>query len=182
MILCLLYSKYTKLKLGAPNDEPEYNWVSWFVMLFACGISNGIFQYSVYGPIHNYTQRNRFSANPMLPDNELAQLSILQTMFHFGKLKFVTPKEIDFLLFYMYLYLYAYIMATRLNNIWFCRYTSVDNIFPCWVAFKYNVPSRKTAPYHEILCVSTDWRLHIWLDWWFNWYHNDNVLLVWRLC
>ena len=71
--------------MGAPNDEPEYNGISWFVMLFACGISNGIFQYSVYGPIHNYTKRNRFYSNPMLPDNELAQMSILQTMFHFGK-------------------------------------------------------------------------------------------------
>ena len=79
-----IFSKYSTLKLGATNDEPEYNFVSWFVMLFACGISNGIFQYSVYGPIHNYTKRNRFFANPMLPDNELAQMSILQTMFHFG--------------------------------------------------------------------------------------------------
>ena len=80
-----IFSKYSTLKLGATNDEPEYNFVSWFVMLFACGISNGIFQYSVYGPIHNYTKRNRFFANPMLPDNELAQMSILQTMFHFGE-------------------------------------------------------------------------------------------------
>ena len=80
-----IFSKYSSLKLGAADDEPEYNGISWFVMLFACGISNGIFQYSVYGPIHNYTKRNRFYSNPMLPDNELAQMSILQTMFHFGK-------------------------------------------------------------------------------------------------
>ena len=83
------FSKYSNLKLGATNDEPEYNFVSWFVMLFACGISNGIFQYSVYGPIYNYTKRNRFFANPMLPDNELAQMSILQTMFHFGNYYFL---------------------------------------------------------------------------------------------
>ena len=84
------FSKYSTLKLGATNDEPEYNFVSWFVMLFACGISNGIFQYSVYGPIHNYTKRNRFFANPMLPDNELAQMSILQTMFHFGNYDYIS--------------------------------------------------------------------------------------------
>ena len=93
-IFLQISSKYSTLKLGGPKDEPEYNGVSWFVMLFACGISNGIFQYSVYGPIHNYTKRNRFSANPMLPDNELAQLSILQTMFHFGMLKFIISENI----------------------------------------------------------------------------------------
>ena len=86
----VFFSKYSTLKLGATNDEPEYNFVSWFVMLFACGISNGIFQYSVYGPIHNYTKRNRFFANPMLPDNELAQMSILQTMFHFGNYDYIS--------------------------------------------------------------------------------------------
>ena len=92
-IFLQISSKYSALKLGGPKDEPEYNGVSWFVMLFACGISNGIFQYSVYGPIHNYTQRNRFSANPMMPDNELAQMSILQTMFHFGRLKFIISEN-----------------------------------------------------------------------------------------
>ena len=89
------FSKYSTLKLGATNDEPEYNFVSWFVMLFACGISNGIFQYSVYGPIHNYTKRNRFFANPMLPDNELAQMSILQTMFHFGNYDYISSVRKD---------------------------------------------------------------------------------------
>ena len=84
--LFILFSKYSSLKLGAPDDVPEYNDISWFVMLFACGLSNGVFAYSVYGPVHNYTERNRFSANPMLPDNQLAQLSIVQTMFHFGNL------------------------------------------------------------------------------------------------
>ena len=81
--------------MGATNDEPEYNFVSWFVMLFACGISNGIFQYSVYGPIHNYTKRNRFFANPMLPDNELAQMSILQTMFHFCNYDYISSVRKD---------------------------------------------------------------------------------------
>ena len=94
MNICF-FSKYSTLKLGATNDEPEYNFVSWFVMLFACGISNGIFQYSVYGPIHNYTKRNRFFANPMLPDNELAQMSILQTMFHFGNYDYISSVRKD---------------------------------------------------------------------------------------
>ena len=64
---------------------PEYNDISWFVMLFACGMGNGLFFYSVYEPIYHYTERNRYSADPTLTDNQLAQTAILIPMFHFGK-------------------------------------------------------------------------------------------------
>ena len=36
--IILYFSKYADLKLGKPNDNPEYNDVTWFIMLFACGI------------------------------------------------------------------------------------------------------------------------------------------------
>ena len=75
----------SNIKLGSPEDEPEYNDVSWFVMLFACGMGNGLFFYSVFEPIYHYTQSNRYSADPTLTDNQLAQTAILIPMFHFGK-------------------------------------------------------------------------------------------------
>ncbi|MDA3100955.1 BCCT family transporter, partial [Staphylococcus pseudintermedius] len=33
----LIFSPIGKLKLGRPNDKPEFNTVSWFAMLFSAG-------------------------------------------------------------------------------------------------------------------------------------------------
>ena len=88
MLICLkifiFYSDLSDIKLGGVDDLPEYNDVSWFVMLFACGMGNGLFFYSVFEPIYHYTQSNRYSADPTLTDNQLAQNAILIPMFHFG--------------------------------------------------------------------------------------------------
>ena len=78
-------SKYATLKLGNQDDEPEYNAFTWFMMLFACGVGVGLFFYGVAEPIYHYTSRNRYSADPTLPDNELAQIAINLPMYHWGK-------------------------------------------------------------------------------------------------
>ena len=84
----LICSKYSNIKLGRPDDEPEYNNFTWFMMLFACGVGVGLFFYGVAEPIFHYTKLNRYSANPTLPDNELAQMAINLLMFHWGKFVF----------------------------------------------------------------------------------------------
>lgn len=58
--IILYFSKYADLKLGKPGDKPEYNDVTWFVMLFACGIGVGLFFYGVAEPIFHYTGKNRY--------------------------------------------------------------------------------------------------------------------------
>ena len=78
-------SKYSDVKLGNEDDVPEYNNFSWFMMLFSCGIGVGLFFYGVAEPIFHYTNRNRYSSDPTLPDNELAQISINLPMLHWGK-------------------------------------------------------------------------------------------------
>ena len=55
------------------------------MMLFACGVGVGLFFYGVAEPIYHYTTRNRYSANPSIPDNELAQIAINLPMYHWGK-------------------------------------------------------------------------------------------------
>ncbi len=40
--LFLIYSKYGKIKLGKPNDEPEYSYLTWFAMLFSAGMGIGL--------------------------------------------------------------------------------------------------------------------------------------------
>jgi len=82
--LILYFSKYSNLKLGKPDDKPEYNDVTWFVMLFACGIGVGLFFYGVAEPIFHYTGKNRYTADPTMPDNTLAQIAINVTLYHWG--------------------------------------------------------------------------------------------------
>ena len=56
----LYFSKYSQIKLGQPEDKPEYNDVTWFVMLFACGIGVGMFFYGVAEPVYHYVGANRY--------------------------------------------------------------------------------------------------------------------------
>ena len=58
--IMLYFSKYADLKLGKPHEKPEYNDVTWFVMLFACGIGVGLFFYGVAEPIFHYIGPNRY--------------------------------------------------------------------------------------------------------------------------
>ena len=41
----LIFSPIGKLKLGKPNDKPEFNTVSWFAMLFSAGMGIGLVFY-----------------------------------------------------------------------------------------------------------------------------------------
>lgn len=86
------------MKLGSQDDKPEYNNFTWFMMLFACGVGVGLFFYGVGEPIYHYTGRNRYSADPSLPDNELAQIAINLPMYHWGKKSnfwYITINTID---------------------------------------------------------------------------------------
>ena len=46
-IIALYFSKYGSMKLGKPDDKPEFNDVSYFTMLFAAGIGIGLFYFGV---------------------------------------------------------------------------------------------------------------------------------------
>ena len=70
--------------MGKPDEKPEFNDVTWFMMLFACGIGVGLFFYGVAEPVYHYTGRNRYSADSTMPDNTLAQIAINITLYHWG--------------------------------------------------------------------------------------------------
>jgi len=82
--IVLYCSKYGNIKLGKPDEKPEFNDVTWFMMLFACGIGVGLFFYGVAEPIYHYTGKNRYSADSTMPDNTLAQIAINLTLYHWG--------------------------------------------------------------------------------------------------
>ena len=109
----LIFSKYANVKLGSPDDKPEYNNFTWFMMLFACGVGVGLFFYGVGEPIYHYTGRNRYSADPSLPDNELAQIAINLPMYHWGK-------------YHLYLMLILYVFfALKTRWKWLFIHTSI---------------------------------------------------------
>ena len=81
----LYFSKYGSLKLGKDDDEPEFPALTWFSMMFSCGVGVGLFYYGVAEPVYHYTQPNRYTADPYRPDNLIAQDAINLTYLHWGK-------------------------------------------------------------------------------------------------
>ena len=41
ILIIAVYIRYGDLKLGSPDSQPEYNDLTWFTMLFSCGIGTG---------------------------------------------------------------------------------------------------------------------------------------------
>lgn len=53
--LVMLFSKYGDIKLGLPTDEPEYDLISWFGMLFSAGMGVGLIFFGVAEPLFHYS-------------------------------------------------------------------------------------------------------------------------------
>ena len=58
----LIFSPIGKLKLGKPNDKPEFNTVSWFAMLFSAGMGIGLVFYGAAEPMADFAS----PPNPIL--------------------------------------------------------------------------------------------------------------------
>eukprot|EP00892_Ulva_mutabilis_P009687 jgi/Ulvmu1/7090/UM033_0151.1 len=94
-LVALFASKLGALKLGQPDDKPDFPTASWFMMMFSAGIGIGLFFFGVAEPINHYEPcyadpfagtgsecyGNRYAH---LPDNERAQWAINLTFFHWG--------------------------------------------------------------------------------------------------
>jgi len=83
-IVVVYNSKYGDTKLGPDNSTPEYNNATWFCMLFGCGMGTGLFFYGVSEPVYHYIGPNRYTRDPTMPDNRLAQEAINLTLLHYG--------------------------------------------------------------------------------------------------
>ena len=46
-MVVLYFSKYGNMKLGKPDDKPEFGDLTYFTMLFAAGVAIGLFYYGV---------------------------------------------------------------------------------------------------------------------------------------
>mmetsp|Transcript_5261 Transcript_5261/g.13385 ORF Transcript_5261/g.13385 Transcript_5261/m.13385 type:complete len:807 (+) Transcript_5261:137-2557(+) len=85
-LLYLCFSKYGKLKLGRSDEQPEFSDISWFAMLFSCGIGVGIYFWGVSEPMYYYRAgySNALWKIPMNNDDDRAQQAIFTTLFHWG--------------------------------------------------------------------------------------------------
>src|SRR5699024_177610 len=49
----LIFSKYADIKLGKPNDKPEYSYITWFAMLFSAGMGIGLVFWGAAEPLRH---------------------------------------------------------------------------------------------------------------------------------
>ncbi|MFG6116823.1 BCCT family transporter [Halobacillus sp. MO56] len=50
----LIFSRYGKIKLGKPDDEPEYPYITWFAMLFSAGMGIGLVFWGAAEPLSHF--------------------------------------------------------------------------------------------------------------------------------
>ncbi|MCU5745581.1 BCCT family transporter [Staphylococcus sp. SQ8-PEA] len=76
----LIFSPIGKLKLGKPNDKPEFNTISWFAMLFSAGMGIGLVFYGAAEPMADFA-----SPPSATPETKAAYTEALRsTFFHWG--------------------------------------------------------------------------------------------------
>ncbi|MFO3688708.1 BCCT family transporter [Staphylococcus felis] len=78
--LFLIFSPIGKLKLGKPDDEPEFRTISWLTMLFSAGMGIGLVFYGATEPITHY-----LSPPNAEPETRQAVMDAMRsTFFHYG--------------------------------------------------------------------------------------------------
>jgi len=80
LTIWLMLSRYGQIKLGQYDDVPEFNYFSWFAMLFSCGMGIGLVFWSVAEPVEHL-------ANPLNYSKEsigAAKASMHITYYHWG--------------------------------------------------------------------------------------------------
>jgi len=76
----LIFSRYGKMKLGRPNDKPEFSYLSWFAMLFSAGMGIGLVFWGTAEPLMHFH-------NPPYGEPEsidAAKTAIQHSFFHWG--------------------------------------------------------------------------------------------------
>lgn len=101
-IAIIYFSKYSKIKLGNDEDEPEFSDLSYFTMLFAAGVGIGLFYFGVSEPVLHYEPGkygNRYWGR--YSDNQRAQDAINVSLFHWGLHAWIVYVIVGLLLAYV---------------------------------------------------------------------------------
>jgi choline/glycine/proline betaine transport protein/glycine betaine transporter len=79
----LMLTKFGDMKLGLPNDKPEFSDISWFAMLFGSAIAAGIVFWGPAEPASHYMSPPPFfGGEPKTP--EAAMNAMTTSFFHWG--------------------------------------------------------------------------------------------------
>mmetsp|Transcript_66932 Transcript_66932/g.145453 ORF Transcript_66932/g.145453 Transcript_66932/m.145453 type:complete len:757 (+) Transcript_66932:80-2350(+) len=85
LVLFWLLFKYFNLKLGADDDEPEFSDITYFAMLFSCGVATGLWYYTAEAMWHYEGYGTpRWTDQYMWNDNTRAEHALMVTWFHWG--------------------------------------------------------------------------------------------------
>lgn len=76
----LAFGKAGHVKLGRPDEQPEFSRLAWFAMLFSAGMGIGLLFWSVAEPVYHYN-----STPPGLADGlDKSRIAMAVTIFHWG--------------------------------------------------------------------------------------------------
>lgn len=78
--LAIGLSRYGKLKLGKPEDKPEYSFFSWMGLLFGAGLGVGLVFYGVYEPVCHFITSMYAESGTAAAASD----AIKQTFFHWS--------------------------------------------------------------------------------------------------
>lgn len=76
----LMFSRFSVIRIGGPDAEPEFSTMSWFAMLFSAGMGIGLLFYGVAEPMFHYVANP--IAEPATPD--AARKAMDLTFLHWG--------------------------------------------------------------------------------------------------
>ena len=78
--LYLAFSRFGRIRLGGPDEEPEFGRFAWFCMLFQAGMGVGLVFWGVSEPLLHYDDPPLGLAEPKTP--EAADLALQYSFFH----------------------------------------------------------------------------------------------------
>lgn len=76
----LIFSPFGKIRLGKPDEKPQYSFLTWFAFLFTAGMGIGLVFWGVAEPISHFN--SPFRAEP--GTNQAAAEAIQHSVFHWG--------------------------------------------------------------------------------------------------
>ena len=80
-VLAIAFSRWGNIKLGPDDSKPEYSDISWFAMLFGCGMGVGLVFWGIAEPISHYVGPMA-GIDPSTP--EAAAFSVSASFMHWG--------------------------------------------------------------------------------------------------
>lgn len=80
VLVYIAFSRHGTLKLGRPEEKPEFSFAAWIAMLFSAGMGVGLIFWSVAEPVLHY------ASNPFTPGltDQAASMAMRITLLHWG--------------------------------------------------------------------------------------------------